>query len=69
MRGEMALEPCQHARRARGVVDLDFARQDGDGICTARVSVGLCEDCGHIELYALVHQLLGLAKKKLTAGF
>jgi hypothetical protein len=50
-------------------VDLDFARQDGDGICTARVSVGLCEDCGHIELYALVHQLLGLAKKKLTAGF
>jgi hypothetical protein len=56
----MAQEPCEHARRVRGVVDLDFARQDDSsgGIYTARISVGICEDCGHIELYALFHQLL-----------
>jgi hypothetical protein len=56
----MAMEPCQHARTVRGVVELDFARQDdsGDDVYTARVSVGLCEDCGHIELYALFHELL-----------
>jgi len=56
----MAQEPCRHARRVRGVVELDFARQDdsSDGIYTARVSLGVCEDCGHIELYASFHQLL-----------
>jgi hypothetical protein len=57
----MAPEPCPHARRVKGVVELDFARQDDseNGIYTARVSVGICEDCGHIELYAQFHHLLG----------
>ena len=56
----MAPEPCQHPNRVKGVVELDFARQDdsGDRIYTAPVSVGVCEDCGHIELYAMFHQLL-----------
>jgi len=56
----MAPESCQHPKRVRGVVELDFARQDdpGNAIYTAPVSVGVCEDCGHIELYAMVHQLL-----------
>ena len=51
----MAPEPCQHPNRVKGVVELDFARQDdsGDPIYTAPVSVGVCEDCGHVELYAV----------------
>jgi hypothetical protein len=62
----MAMEPCQHPHRVRGVVELDFARQDDsdDGIYTARISVGVCEDCGHIELYAQFHELLGDWLKK-----
>jgi hypothetical protein len=56
----MAMEPCHHAHRVSGVVELDFARQDDsdDSIYTARISVGVCEDCGHIELYAQFHELL-----------
>ena len=56
----MALEPCHHVRTVRGIVELDFSRQDdsGDDVYTARISVGLCEECGHIELYALFHELL-----------
>src|SRR5438128_5405664 len=42
--GKMAPEPCQHPNRVKGVVELDFARQDdsGDPIYTAPVSVGVC---------------------------
>jgi hypothetical protein len=56
----MALEPCHHVRTVRGIVELDFSRQDdsGDDVYTARVSVVLCQDCGHIELNALFHTLL-----------
>jgi hypothetical protein len=62
----MAPESCQHPKRVRGVVELDFARQDdpGNATYTAPVSVGVCEDCGHIELYAMFHQLLGDWLKK-----
>jgi hypothetical protein len=53
------MDTCQHSRIVKGVVELDFARQDsGDDVYTSRVSVGLCEVCGHIELYALFHELL-----------
>lgn len=56
----MTQEPCRHPRRVTGVVELDFARPDDSdkGVYTAGVSVGICEDCGHIELYALFHHLL-----------
>jgi hypothetical protein len=56
----MAPEPCQHPNRVRGVVELDFVRQEDsdDSIYTAPISVAICEDCGHIELYAMFHQLL-----------
>jgi hypothetical protein len=49
----MAPESCPHHKRARGVVELDFVRQDDSSgsIYTARVSVGGREDCGYIELY------------------
>jgi len=55
----MAPEPCQHPNRVRGVVELDFVRQEesDDAIYTAPISVAICEDCGHIELYAMFHQL------------
>jgi hypothetical protein len=56
----MAPEHCPHARRVSGLVTLDFARQgDPDGsLYTGVVSVGVCEECGHIELYAKLHGLL-----------
>ena len=64
--GAMAPEACQHPKRVRGVVELDFARQDdpGDPIYTAPVSVDICEECDHIELHAMFHQLLGDGLKK-----
>ena len=56
----MTPESCRHPRRAMGVVELDFARPDSSDklYYTARVSVGVCGDCGHIELYAQFHQFL-----------
>jgi hypothetical protein len=56
----MAAEQCQHSNRISGVVRFDFARQDApDGpVYSGTVSVGVCEECGHIELYAKLHHLL-----------
>lgn len=52
-------DSCPHPRRAMGVIELDFARPNSsDSLYTARVSVGVCDDCGHIELYAQFHQFL-----------
>ncbi len=56
----MASEPCQHSKRVSGLVRLDFARPeapDGPGY-TGAVSAGVCEECGHIEMYAKLHHLL-----------
>jgi len=56
----MASEPCQHSNRVSGLVRLDFARQNApEGpIYSGAVSASVCEDCGHIELYAKTHHLL-----------
>jgi hypothetical protein len=57
----MAPEQCQHPKRVSGVVKLDFTRPDApDGpTYSGAVSAGICEECGHIELYAKLHHLLG----------
>jgi hypothetical protein len=55
----MASEQCEHSNRVSGLVRLDFARQDApDGATySGVVSVGACEECGHIELDAKLHHL------------
>jgi hypothetical protein len=56
----MASQQCQHSNRVSGLVKLDFARQDApDGSTySGTILAGVCEDCGHIELYAKLHHLL-----------
>jgi len=51
----MSFEPCQHSTRVKGSVELEFTRPDAaDGpVYSGAVSMGVCEKCGHVELYAL----------------
>lgn len=56
----MAPEQCQHSTRVSSIVKLDFVRQDAPNAATysGAVSVRVCEDCGHIQLYAKLPHLL-----------
>jgi hypothetical protein len=56
----MASESCEHSNRVSGLVRFDFARQETpDGpTYSGAVSAGVCEECGHIELYAKLPNLL-----------
>jgi len=56
----MAPENCLHPNRVRGVVALDFARVKAPDhpAYSGAVSVGVCEECGHVELYAQFHHAL-----------
>ena len=58
--GEMARESCRHPNRVRGVVALDFSRVEAPDhpVYSGVVSVGVCEECGHVELYAQSHRTL-----------
>lgn len=58
--GEMAAECCQHPNRVRGVVALDFSRLEAPDhpLYSGAVSVGVCEECGHVEIYAESHRAL-----------
>jgi hypothetical protein len=53
----MAPETCQHPNQARGVVALDFSRHETPdrSLYSVQVSVDVCEECGHVELYAKSH--------------
>jgi len=53
----MASRKCQHERRVTGTLEFDFARSSASKgpWYSAPVSVGVCEDCGHIELYGKLH--------------
>jgi len=56
----MAPEECLHPNRVRGAVALDFARveaPDHPGY-SGVISVGICEECGHVALYAESHRAL-----------
>ena len=59
-RREMAPENCLHPNRVRGVVALDFSRPEAPDhpAYSGAVSVGVCEECGHVELYAESHRAL-----------
>jgi hypothetical protein len=56
----MASKPCQHAKRTTGVVELDFSRQGtpNSPVYSDAVSFAVCDECGHIELYAMFHRQL-----------
>ena len=54
----MVPEKCRHPSRARGLVELDFSRLETPGRYSVEISVGVCEECGHVELYAKSHQAL-----------
>jgi hypothetical protein len=56
----MAPENCLHPNRVRGVVALDFSRLETPDhpVYSGAVSVGVCEECGHVELYAESHRAL-----------
>jgi hypothetical protein len=54
----MAAEQCKHANRARGVVELDISRTPERAVYSVEVSVDVCEQCGHVEMYAKSHHAL-----------
>ncbi len=55
----MTVEKCQHAHRISARLDLDFMRpSEPNAPYTAPVSVLICEECGHLELYAALPHLL-----------
>ncbi len=50
---------CTHPASVTGVVDLDLIRKTPDKrMYTACLSVAVCPDCGHVELYAHAAQYL-----------
>ena len=55
----MVPEKCKHPSRAKGVVALDFSRGTPNRAnYSVEISVNVCEECGHIELYAKSHHAL-----------
>jgi hypothetical protein len=57
----MAAEECQHPNHVRGVVDLDVSRLEtpaDHSVYSMEVSIVVCEECGHVELYAKSHRAL-----------
>lgn len=54
----MPAEQCKHPNRSSGVVELDILRAPDRAVYSVEVSVGVCEQCGHVEMYAKSHQAL-----------
>jgi hypothetical protein len=56
----MASEQCAHSKSCKGVAKMDFSRQENpDGqIYSGMVSVEVCENCGHVDMYALFQRAL-----------
>jgi len=56
----MAPETCKHPNRVRGVVSLDFSWWEAPDhpVYSRAVAVGVCEECGQVELYAQFHRAL-----------
>jgi hypothetical protein len=57
----MVAEECQHPNHVRGVVELDVSRLEtpaDHSVYSAEVSLVVCEECGHVELYAKSHRAL-----------
>jgi len=57
----MTTERCQHTKQIRAQVDLELARpSEPKSRYQAPISLFICEECGHIELFADLPQLLGV---------
>jgi hypothetical protein len=54
----MAQGKCTHPSRKSGVVEMDISRTPDRAVYSVEVAVGVCELCGHIELYAKSHREL-----------
>jgi len=57
----MTAEKCQHRNQASGVVDLDVSRLEtpaDHSVYSVEVSIVVCEECGHVELYGKSHREL-----------
>jgi len=56
----VAQQKCEHSRRVKGILEFDFARlSDPNGPrYSTPVSVAVCEECGHVELYSQMPRLL-----------
>ena len=53
----MAGRNCQHPRRTTGMLQCDLSRPSAEGSAySTRLSVGICEDCGDIQLYCESHK-------------
>jgi hypothetical protein len=53
------VEKCHHAHQIAAKLDMDFTRpSESRTPYSTPVSVLICEDCGHIELYAALPRLL-----------
>lgn len=54
----MAAEPCKHPSRTSGVVELDISRTPDRAVYSVEVSIGVCEQCGHVEFHAKSYHAL-----------
>jgi hypothetical protein len=57
----MPAKKCQHPNPVRGVVDLDVSRPEtpaDHSLYSVGLSIVVCEECGHVELYAKSHREL-----------
>jgi hypothetical protein len=62
---------CLHQRRTKGVLQCDLSRTRGkSSVYSATLEMGICEQCGHVQLYCESHELVTnwLAKKRLDGG-
>lgn len=61
----MSAKSCEHTTRVSATVELDFIRpSEPKAPYSAPVSVLMCENCGHLELFAALPKLLGDWLKK-----
>jgi hypothetical protein len=58
---------CSHPRRRTGIFQCDLSHASGEGsLYSAELSLGICEQCGQVQLYCESHELVcsWLANKK-----
>lgn len=55
---ELSSTKCKHPSQATCVVQMDFSRNPDRGLYSADITVGVCKQCGHVELYANSHHAL-----------
>ncbi len=63
--GGMSSETCEHTHRIAAIVEIDFMRPLEPGSSySAPVSVGMCAECGHLQLHAALPKHLGIWLEK-----